>query len=397
MVENTWEGSDTRILVVDDELGMREGCRRALAPLGYVVDAAADLNAGRRLLEEHDYDLLLLDVMLPDGSGLDLIAPVLERDPLAICIIITAFGSLEMAVEAVRRGAYDFVSKPFTSDELTVAVNQGLERRRLKRIEQQARELAQVKEDLEKLDEIKSQFMLKVAHELRAPAAAVQSYINLILAGYMSEDEIEPTLQRVQDRLQELLDLIADLLDLARLKQVGDHILREASPQPMATVLEETLALFREQIREKQQILQVEICDRPMITARRDHLQQIWTNLISNAIKYTSEGGRIAVSLLSQDENLVGTVADSGMGISEEDQNHLFQEFFRTDQAKASGQTGTGLGLSIVKQIVDTYGGKIEFNSKPRMGTQFTFTLPLEPSAADVEDVMLQGRLPSGS
>jgi signal transduction histidine kinase len=386
---------DARILIVDDEAGMREGCRRALTSLGYVVDTAANLAAGRQLLGEEQYDVFLLDVMLPDGSGLDLIAPILERDTLAICIVITGFGSLEMAIEAVRQGAHDFLSKPFTSDELTLAVEQGLERRRLKALAGQAEELARAKGELEKLDEVKSQLMLKVAHELRAPIAAVQSYITLILAGYMADDEIEPTLQRVQDRLQELLDLTSDLLELARLKQAQDRTLRAAGPEPMAGILEDTLALFQEQIRARQQSLRVEIRDRPMITAHREHLEQIWTNLISNAIKYTPEGGSIVISLLAQDADLVGKVADSGMGIAAEDQEHLFQEFFRTDQAKASGQIGTGLGLSIVKQIVDTYGGSIEFSSKPGSGTQFTFILPLQPSAADMEDSGLQEHLQS--
>lgn len=381
---DTGDRTEARIVVIDDERGIRRGCQRALGSLGHIVDTAADLAAGRQLLTEQMYDLYLLDVMLPDGSGLDLIGSILERDSLAICIVVTGFGSLEMAVEAVRRGAYDFLSKPFTADELILAVDQGLERRRLKAIAEQAEELARAKRELERLDEVKSQLMLKVAHELRAPVAAVQSYITLILAGYMSEDEIGPTLQRVRDRLQELLDMISDLLDLARLKQAEDYFVRGVSPEPVADVLEETLAGFDEQIREKQQILKVDIRSRPMIAVQRDHLKQIWTNLISNAIKYTPEGGRIGVSLLTQDTKIVGAVADSGMGIAEEEQQHLFQEFFRTEQARASGQIGSGLGLSIVKQIVEAYGGSIKFSSVPGAGTQFTFTLPLEPSTANV-------------
>ncbi len=368
-----------RILVIDDETGMREGCRRALTPVGYSVDTAADLTTGKDLARSKDYDLFLLDVMLPDGSGLDLIGPILQEDPNAICIVITGFGSIEMAVEAVRRGAYDFLSKPFTSDELLMAVDQGLERRQLKAIEAQAELLAQTKAELERLDEVKSQLMLKVAHELRAPVAAVQSYINLILAGYVTTNELKPTLSRVQDRLQEMLDLISDLLELARLKQARDQIVTEATSQDMAEILKEVCELFREQAHEKRQSFQVEILDHPEIMADRDYLKHIWTNLISNAIKYTPEGGRVVVSLEADDKKLTGAVADSGMGIAEEDMPHLFQEFFRTDQAKASGEIGTGLGLSIVKQIVESHGGEIKVTSRLGRGTRFTFSLPLEP------------------
>jgi two-component system sensor histidine kinase/response regulator len=373
--------SPATILVIDDEIGMREGCRRALSPAGYAVDTAPDLSTGMDLIRTRDYDLYLLDVMLPDGSGLDLLGPILERDPQAICIIITGFGSIEMAVTAVRQGAYNFLSKPFTSDELFMAVTHGLERRRLRTVEAQAAELAQAKAELERLDEIKSRLMLQVAHELRAPAAAAQSYINLILAGYLSEEEIKPTMARIQERLQEMLDLIADLLELARLKQAQDQTDAQASPQHMADILQEVCDLFREQIQEKGQNLRIEIRDYPRIVANRDHMKHIWTNLISNAIKYTPQNGCITVSLQADKDKLSGAVQDSGIGIAEEDMQHLFQEFFRTDQAKASGEVGTGLGLSIVKQIVESYHGAIEVTSEPGQGSCFTFTLPLKPSS----------------
>jgi two-component system sensor histidine kinase/response regulator len=378
--------SKAKILVIDDEVGMREGCRRALTPAGYAVDTAADLTAGLESALSGEYQLYLLDVMLPDGSGLDLIDPILEHDPNAICIIITGFGSIQMAVEAVRRGAYDFLSKPFTSDELLMAVGQGLERRQLKAIEAQSEELVRAKAELERLDEVKSQLMLKVAHELRAPVAAVQSYINLILAGYVAVNELNPTLERVQDRLQEMLDLISDLLELARLKQAKEQITAEASPQRMAEILKEVCEMLREQAHAKRQSFQVEILDHPVLVADRDHLKQIWTNLISNAIKYTPEGGQIAVTLQEDEGKAIGTVADSGIGIAEEDLPNLFQEFFRTDQAKASGEIGTGLGLSIVKQIVESYGGEIKLTSRLGQGSRFTFILPLEPPPAEPEE-----------
>jgi signal transduction histidine kinase len=372
-----------RILIIDDEAGMREGCRRVLVGAGYGVDSAADLKTGQELAHAGSYELYLLDVMLPDGSGLDLIDPILEQDPEAIFIIITGFGSVEVAVEAVRRGAYDFLSKPFTSDELLVAVGKGLERRKLKAIEARTEELVQAKAELEQLDAVKSQLMLKVAHELRAPVAAVQSYINLMLTGYIPTDEINPTLVRVQERLQEMLDLTSDLLELAQLKQAKEHVFAEASPQQMAEILTGVCRSFQEQAQEKRQSLQVEIREHPVLVADEDHLKQIWTNLISNAIKYTPEGGRIDVSLEADEERVIGRVADSGIGIAEEDMANLFQEFYRTEQAKATGEIGTGLGLSIVKQIVESYGGEIEVASRLGRGSCFTFVLPLRPTSAE--------------
>ena len=122
----------------------------------------------------------------------------------------------------------------------------------------------------------------------------------------------------------------------------------------------------------------MEILDNPFMIADRNHLEQIWTNLISNAIKYTPEGGRIEVMLQSEQESIIGTVTDSGIGIADEDRPRLFQDFFRTDQAKESGEIGTGLGLSIVKQIVESYGGEIR-SPQTGPGSRFTFILPKEP------------------
>lgn len=381
-------GDGARILVVDDEPGMREGCRRALALQGHTVDTAEDMATARERIAQARYDLVLLDVMMPDGRGIDLISAIHDLDADTTCIIITGFATVELAVDAVKRGAYDFLSKPFTTDQLSFAVNQGLERRwlsleakRLSAVEVQAQELARAKAELERLDQVRSQLMLRLAHELRAPTAAVQSYIALILGGYVPQEELQSTLKRVQERLKQTLALIGDLLQLAQLKQTRERVGAAASPQPMAEILTEAGHLFQEQAREKGQTFAVHIEDRPTIVANRDHLTQIWNNLISNAIKYTPKGGRISVSLREEDERLIGTVEDNGMGIAEHDLPNLFQDFFRSDQAKASGEIGTGLGLSIVKQIVDSYGGEIKVSSKLGQGTRFTFSLPLAPQA----------------
>jgi len=390
LVEET--AATTKILLVDDEAGMREGCRRVLTPQGYNVDTAADVTSALELIRQADYDLVLVDVMMPDGNGIDLIQPIHDRDPDTICIVITGYATVEMAVQAVKQGAYDFLSKPFTSDQLIFAVNQGLERRRLRLDTQEldacrrrAAELTRAKEEIEKLEQVKSQFMLTVAHELRAPVAAIQSYLNLVLAGYVSEEDLRPTLSRAQIRLQELLDLIADLLELARLKQLRDLAPTEASPQPMADILEEVRDLLHEQAQRKNQVFQVEILSRPTFVASPNHLRQIWMNLISNAIKYTPKGGQVMVTLRADKDGLTGIVEDTGIGIPADDLPNLFTEFFRTNQAKASGEIGTGLGLAIVKQIVESYRGSITVESKHGQGTRFTFTLPFEPAPPNPE------------
>ncbi len=376
-----------RILVIDDEVGIRLGCQRALMPHGYQVQVAATGQEGLNKLREDGFALVLLDVMMPDVSGIDLLEPILAHDPDIVCIIITGFATVELAVQAIKHGAYDFISKPFSADTLLLAVEQGLERRKLQQearrlqdIEQKAQRLSQEKAMLEELDRVKSTFMRTTAHELRAPLAAIQSYLILILQGYSPPQDQRPMLERAEQRASELLQLVEDLLNLARLKELkAEPKKREVS---MEKVLDDVLGLHTPEAEKKHIALQVQTQPCPTVQADPAHVKQLWTNLVSNAIKYTPDGGQVTVRLFSQDgKRIVGEVADTGIGIAQEDRARLFQEFFRTDQAKALTQRGTGLGLSIVKQILQQYGGDIHVTSELGQGSRFTFEWPLTEAA----------------
>ena len=370
------------ILVIDDELGLREGCRRALARYGYQVDVAATGKEGLAKVRSVDYGVVLVDVMMPDISGIELLAEIHAHEPGIICIIITGYATVELAVNAMKQGAYDFIAKPFSDDYLLLAVEKGLEKRRLERearrvqeMEKEAQQLSQEKAMLEELDRVKSGFMRKVAHELRAPLAAVRSFLTLILQGYTTPEKARELQERAAERADDLLYLIDDLLNLARLKD-----LKPVSKQESVSVdgvLKDVLAVHTPEAEGKGLKLTVEAGSCPPILADPAHINQLWTNLISNAVKYTPSGGEVRVRLVSDDGRVVGEVSDSGIGISEEDQLHLFEEFFRTEQAKAVAQHGTGLGLSIVKQILEQYGGDISVESEVGHGTTFTFHLPV--------------------
>lgn len=370
-----------RIIVIDDELGLREGCRRALRRHGYEVEVAATGHEGLAQVQQDGFALALLDVMMPDVSGIDLLKAIRAHDPDIVCIIITGYATVELAVAALKLGAYDFIAKPFSDDNLVLAVEKGLEKRRLEqearrlqRIEEEARRLAQEKEMLEELDRVKSAFMRKVAHELRAPIAAIESFMNSLLEGYGSPETQRLMQKRAAQRSSELLDLVDDLLNLSRIKDVK----LESAKQEVClkSVLDQVLSLHGPEAEKKEITIDLACETCPPIVADPAHIKQLWTNLISNAIKYTPDGGRIDVRLFPQDGIIVGEVADTGIGIAEADQSRLFEEFFRTEQAKAFAQHGTGLGLSIVKQIIQEYGGDIQVESELGQGTKFTFRLP---------------------
>ncbi len=381
------------ILVIDDELGIREGCRRALTPQGYDVQTASSIKDGLQLVQDADFDLVLLDIMMPDGRGIELLEPIHEKDADIVCVIITGFATVELAVNAIKHGAYNFISKPFASDTLIMTVNQGLEKRRLsletkrlQKIEGHAAELVRAKEEMERLDKFKSDFLLMVAHELRSPVVGAQSLLRTILrglAGDLNEQQVE-LLSRVNLRLDMLLELINDLLSLAAGKSIEpDQSLELVFVKP---IIQHVVDNFSVQAEDKQVSLTFDPTETPIaVLATEDGLSTVFNNLISNAIKYTPKDGTVQVRLEELDETALITISDSGIGIPQEDIPKLWEEFFRASNVRNSEIIGTGLGLSIVKQLVERFSGLIEVFSVEGEGTKFILTMPLDSTTSNAQ------------
>jgi signal transduction histidine kinase len=241
--------------------------------------------------------------------------------------------------------------------------------------EMRAGELAKLNARLAELDKSRSQFIRLVTHELRAPVAAIQSYLRLILDGYVPPEKQREIIEKSERRALEQLALISDLLELARLQD------RRAEAEPelvdVAAVLRSVADLMQARAEDKDLLFSVQIEPNvPPVRATPEHIKQLWTNLISNAIKYTEPGGIVVVSLSQNPNYVVGTVRDTGIGMTPEQMSHLFEEFYRTEEAKAMERQGTGLGLAIVKRIVESYGGRIWVESEKGKGSKFSFALP---------------------
>ncbi len=241
-------------------------------------------------------------------------------------------------------------------------------------------ENAMAYETVQHLEESKRKFVLVVTHELRAPVSVVRSLLSTLSGGYAGEltgvqsDMIERALRRTEF----LQDLIDDLLNLAASKSGlrGDD---KREPVNIRDVVLGIAERYRVPAEEKGLVLQIEIDDaRPLIiSANAEELDRAVTNLVSNAVKYTPSGGRVTLTLAAQAEAARLKVADTGIGMSEEAQDHLFEEFYRAPNAKAQVKQGTGLGLVITKEIVERYGGTIRVSSAQGEGTTFTVLLPL--------------------
>jgi signal transduction histidine kinase len=388
--------SKARILVIDDELGIREGCRRALSPHGYEVVVAENGAAGlRKMREEGSFELVLLDAMMPGMSGVEVLKHCRGMDPFQICVIITGYATVELAVQATHEGAYDFLAKPFSADTLLMSVNRALEHRqllkereRLQAIEEEMREAARAKAELQKLDAVQGRFMVNMVHIMRAPVAVMQSYIQMTRQGYIPQEQYEATLERMEERAGSVLETLDDLLLLAHLRgKVGEPTMERVS---VADVLEEVATELQERVEAAGLQLSLEVADRPVLWAHRDHIEQLWRNLLTNAIQYTPAKGQITATLCRDAEGrIVGAVRDTGIGLVTDEIPRIFEDFYRTDAAKQMQEFGSGLGMSIIQNIVELYDGVIEIESEPDQGSTFSFALPPKAPPTDAVDQVI--------
>lgn len=224
----------------------------------------------------------------------------------------------------------------------------------------------------------KNDFISIVTHELRLPMTSIKGYTDLILAGMVGtlSDQQNEFLQIVKRNLERMSVLIRDLSDINRIE--SGRMKFECEPFNLVETLDDVVDSLRESIEAREQELVLDIADNlSEVYADQNRIGQVLTNLISNANKYTPNGGKITVQVQQNGRYARINVVDTGFGISEEDQAKLFTQFFRSDSEEVRAQTGWGLGLSIVKKIVEAQGGEISCQSELGKGSSFTFTVPL--------------------
>jgi signal transduction histidine kinase len=235
---------------------------------------------------------------------------------------------------------------------------------------------------LKRLDMQKSQFVSMVAHELKAPVAAVSGYLETMHDQLLGEHigSYEKMIHRSRERLQALIDLVNDLLNISR-RDLGT-IRREIVAANIPEIVENTRELLQGEMDRKNLSFTTEYDHAlPTIDVDKDEFTRVITNLLSNAIKYNREGGRITVRAHTENGSMLISVSDTGIGMKQDDQSMLFRQFYRIKNDETRSIPGTGLGLSIVKQIVDSYHGNVSVESVWQEGTTFTLRIPLKFSA----------------
>ena len=481
-----------RILVIDDEAVVRSGCRRLLEAVGYSVETAGGGRDGVGHLEDEVFDVVLLDLMMPDMDGLEVLNWIQEHCPEILVIVITGFATVSKAVEAMRAGAFDFVGKPFTPDYLRIVVHRALDKRRLvteakklreekaldlytivqeqsrlrtvfncmegavlvtnrngeivlhnpaalrllglpqgtvigkpfatsvrnadavEMVNQAMTELAAVTRefhpgtishcflraccapvrtasgklfgsvtlfedvtDQKKIDRMKSEFVAMVAHDLRSPLASIQQ---LVWAAQSCAERAPKRrtrlLERIDTRLTEQLVLIGRLLDLSKLES-GEFPLELRRCRGDA-IVRDVVDLCQPRADGKHIVLTHRAHHEPWwIEVDRNQIHGVLLNLIDNAIKYTPEGGKVCVTESAAGDTFIVEVADTGVGIEQQELPQIFDRFFRSNSVRDQTIAGSGLGLSIAKRIVEAHDGHIEVASEPDRGSRFSVHLPL--------------------
>ncbi len=379
--------SELKLLVVDDEPGMRLGVERTLRhyrfklpnfedEVTFNISMAETGSQALDILEKDKPDILVLDHKLPDIQGLDILLHITQKKIEILTIMVTAYASLEVAISATKNGAYDFLAKPFTPDELRNTIQKAAKHIYLQR---QAQKLA------EERKQVRFQFISVLAHELKSPIAAVEGYLRIIEKHMLGEsiDKYDNMLKRSLKRLNGMQKMILDILDLTRIESGKKN--RELTEVNVVEVAGESIDGVTQDARERGIQISVDAPDMVPINADRGEIEIIMNNFMTNAVKYNKDNGKVDVKIHTDPQGVVFSVSDTGIGMSDEDQKRLFGEFVRIKNDKTKEILGSGLGLSIVKKLLSFYDGSVTVNSVPDQGTTFTIRLkniPLEKTDA---------------
>ncbi len=405
-----------KVLVVDDEESVVMTIKAILQLDGYNVATTMSGAEARAMVRETEYDLVLTDLRLEDGDGLDVLKAVRESYPETVTIMLTGYASLESAIQALRAGAYDYLVKPSEVEELRSTVARGIERRRLgqelrlrvaelaqlnaslqQRIDEATAELKERYEQLKELDRMKSQFLSIASHELKTPITAMSGFLQVALRRVrrVSQGEaaapVAEALRGITEQLEvvyrqtgKLARLVDELLDVSRIQtgriefRYGDvdlgELANEVATRMQLTTTTHTISVQRD--------------SENVVTADRDHLEQVLNNLVTNAIKYSPTGGAITIEVRPDDGGVRLSVTDQGIGIPEKELDAIFGLFYRSPDRAARDAAGMGLGLYISREIVVRHGGRIWAESGGVKGSTLNVVIPRVPIGSTKPDAV---------
>ncbi|RJX33888.1 MAG: hybrid sensor histidine kinase/response regulator [Desulfarculus sp.] len=361
-------GPQAHILCIDDDEIARESAQVLLSRWGHRVSLASSGQAGLELMQQDPPDLVLVDLQMPGLNGLQVLERVSLSHPDVILIMVTGHATLRRAVEAMKQGAYDFISKPFPPDELRLAVERGLERRRL---------ILETKALREEKARMEANFMTLVSHQMCSPLAAVRQLLEVPVS--QARGPLPPAYQdfivRAVTRLDLLIQSINAWLAMSRLDEEG--IDERKIDAPFSQIIKDLVRRVEDEARLAGQGLEVQAPSEDcVLEVDLESLREALYNLASNAVKYNQPRGRVLIKGRILEHQVEIAIGDQGPGIPEKEQAYIFNEFYRSKSREIKSKPGSGLGLSIARRVIRAHGGDIIVNSAPGQGATFTVVLP---------------------
>lgn len=354
------------ILIVDDEKDIRGFCEQALR--GYRIFQVSNYADALQVYERENIDLVLTDVRMPGGSGLDLLRRIKHFDPNAIVIIMTSFSEKGIILKSLKEGADDFINKPFNLLQLQSAVDKALSRKKLRS------ELA----DLKKLDQLKSNFLSIISHKLRTPITTISLFLQNIDEKNIgaNAEYFRQNVHMINDEVVYLSRLVADLLAFGQVMVENSEL--NLVKSNLIAIVEEALQKSHEA--QNKPGIETVFLRKPLpdIYLDQQKISFAIQQVIDNAYKFSDETGQVIVSFEQVDERIHIVVADSGVGIPGSELGKVFDKFYQIDPDNTGQVRGFGLGLFYAREFVHQHGGDLDIESELGRGTTISIMLPMQ-------------------
>ena len=377
--------AEKQILLIDDEPAVRDVWRRYLERWGYSFDIVDGGCEGLERARRQGYQVVITDLAMPDLSGQDLLRTLKHEQPELAVIVVTGHGTVEVAVEIMKAGAYDFITKPINFVHAELVLKNCMEQLQAQR---ETRRLQRLAADLESLNDLKEKFIAITNHELRTPVGVIRNLSELLLVEANGSAELRMLVDMLSRSSAQLAEIVTQMHEISHAK--SDRLQLSLSRFALAAVCQEVLAENRLVLQQRRLHVDLRAPDELYLIADRVKFKKALRELVQNAIKFTADEGTISIDA-GRDGNkrLRLTVTDTGVGIPAENLDRIFELFYEVGDAlhhHSSGAEflggGMGVGLSIVNDIVTAHEGSVEVSSTVGEGSSFVVTLPLHgPSA----------------
>lgn len=394
--------NEAHVLIVDDDVALLQALPQALFLhiQGIKVDTSDSASKALELIQEHDYDAIVSDIKMPGMDGLALLPKIQEMRSDTPTLLITGHGEHDLAVRALRAGAYDFIQKPIDRDYLVSALQRAIQTHQLRRqVREQQLALALHATSLERIvqkrtqelveaNAIKDTFLSMVSHELKTPLTSLKGKTQLLsrqLKRGETVDTVKLGLEDMEHSISRMEVLVNDLLDASHL-ETNMFVLHRKRCNLVALCRQ----LLDEYTVGAGPALVFEASGEPLeAEVDADRISQVIINLLSNARKYSPKGYPITVTLQQVGYEAIISVQDMGVGIPTEQIPHIFDQYYRVPgvEIQTGSRTGLGLGLFISQKLVERHAGRINVQSVPGEGSVFSIVLPLfvDPVTEDID------------